>query len=360
VNGKAFSIRIWQECLAAQELLCIYLGLKLGLYNSLALAPATATDLAAKLGMDRRYVEEWLAQQATAGVLEFDNSGYSLPPEHAEVLANHETEFSRIAGIMPIGGVAMALPQLVAAFRTGAGVGDAAFGEDWQCGHAGANQYFFDMALAGILRDRVPDLYLRLADEGGLIVDLGCGTGGAAVALARHFPLARILAVDLEQTGLLALSRKALAIGLTDRITTAPVIPPETKATLIMLIDTLHEAGRPADLLAECGGRLAQGGAVIVIDARVADTPLMLGDEIERFQATTSVLHCLPAARDLDRTEPTGTMLRRPMVAQLAAKAGLRITLHADLPDRFHRLYRLEPVDIDAPGQENSGEAGNI
>jgi SAM-dependent methyltransferase len=345
LQDKAFSTIIWQKCLATQELLCIYLGLKLGLYEALAQAPADADALASRLNLDARYVGEWLAQQATAGILTFDGSAYSLPKDHATVLASHDSDVSRVAGIMPLGGVARALPDLVAAFRNGNGVPDSVFGEDWQCGHAGANAYFFENALAGILRDVLPDLYLRLTDEGGTVVDLGCGTGGAALALARRFPLADILGVDLNPAGLRTLRQRAQDDGLDGRIRTATSIPPDTSAKLVILIDTLHEAGRPDDLLAEARARLAPGGSIVVIDARVGETERFPGDEIERFQATTSVLHCLPAARALDSSGPTGTMLRQPILARLAARAGLEVTLATDLPDRFHRLYRLDPAD---------------
>ncbi|MDJ0821986.1 MAG: methyltransferase [Paracoccaceae bacterium] len=351
MDDKAFSTRIWQSCLATQELLCIYIGLKLGLYDTLSQQALTAEELATQLQLDQRYLSEWLAQQVTAGILVSDEQNRCfLPDAHAEALARSDTALSRIAGILPIGGVAAALPQLLAAYRDGRGVPDSAFGEDWECGHAGANLHFFQSRLTAALRDKLPDIYLRLLDEGGHIVDLGCGTGGASLAFARSFPRAHVTGVDVAEHGLRALERDAAEMGLAARIDTQHSLNAlKSPVTLIVLIDTLHEVGRPIELLSACKDLLDADGCIVVIDALVADTAQSPGDEVERFQATTSVLHCLPAARAFESSDPTGTMLRRPLMKDIASQAGLRITMSSDLDDRFHRLYRLEcaPQDLE-------------
>jgi predicted ArsR family transcriptional regulator len=51
----------------------LHLGDRLGLYTGLhAHGPATAGELAAGAGIDKRYAREWLEQQTVAGLLEVD------------------------------------------------------------------------------------------------------------------------------------------------------------------------------------------------------------------------------------------------------------------------------------------------
>ena len=73
-DGQILSIRLWMDCLATQELLCMYLGIRLGLYDALAKGgPATPVQLADRAGIASRYAREWLEQQAVAGLLGVDD-----------------------------------------------------------------------------------------------------------------------------------------------------------------------------------------------------------------------------------------------------------------------------------------------
>jgi hypothetical protein len=77
------------------ELANVELGVRLGLYEALAGADAvTAADLAARANIAERYAQEWLEQQAVAGVVEVDDAArpaperrFTLPNAHAHVLA---------------------------------------------------------------------------------------------------------------------------------------------------------------------------------------------------------------------------------------------------------------------------------
>src|SRR5947209_11201232 len=65
------------------------LGDRLALFKTLSNGPATSPELAGAAEINERYAREWLRGMHAAGYLELDrDSGrYSLPPEHAQVLA---------------------------------------------------------------------------------------------------------------------------------------------------------------------------------------------------------------------------------------------------------------------------------
>jgi len=61
--------RLFRDMTGALELLTVYLGERLGLYQALyAGGPATSAELAARTGTVERYVREWLEHHAASGL----------------------------------------------------------------------------------------------------------------------------------------------------------------------------------------------------------------------------------------------------------------------------------------------------
>jgi hypothetical protein len=81
------------------EILCLYLGDRLGFYQALDRdGPSTASALARSAGTSERYTREWLEQQATAGFLACENPEASpeerrfvLPAGYRDVFLNPES-----------------------------------------------------------------------------------------------------------------------------------------------------------------------------------------------------------------------------------------------------------------------------
>src|SRR5262249_19638614 len=106
------------------------IGDRLGLFKNLAAqGPATSADLASRTKLNERYLREWLGGMATAGYLNYDVSTkrFSLPVEHASVLAQENGPFF-------VGGIYQMLPaqagvfdQVVSAFRKGGGVSQSQY-----------------------------------------------------------------------------------------------------------------------------------------------------------------------------------------------------------------------------------------
>jgi SAM-dependent methyltransferase len=339
--------------LAAQELLTVYLGVRLGLYAQLAQhGPATPVLLAERAGVAPRYAREWLEQQAVAGLLEVAEDApaggervFRLPPGHAEVLLESDSPRSMVAlTTLPIGGIARALPALLAAYRSGEGVPDAAFGEDWRDGHSGANRALFAHMLPTWVRTALPRAHAALA-AGGRAVDVACGAGHAAVALARAYPVARVHALDVDAATVVLARRNAAEAAVADRVSfevrdaADPAL--EGDYDLVCLFDALHELGRPVPVLRACRRLRRAGGDALVMDAKVAPAFVAPGDEVERFQYATSVLHCLPACLASQPSAGTGTVMRVERVRAYAREAGFGDARVLPIADRFHRFYQL-------------------
>lgn len=352
-ESRALVVRMFRSMLATQELLTAYLGVRLGLYDELAAGgPATAPALAERAGIAPRYAREWLEQQAVAGLLAVDDPDrpadqrvYHLPAAHAPVLTVSDDPLSMASlAVLPLGGIARALPLLLAAYATGDGVADDEFGPDWRSGHSGANRPLFAHSLVPWIRRFLPDVDARLRG-GASVADVACGAGWAGIALARAYPAVRVTGLDLDASVVEAARRHAAESGVGDRVTfeVRDAADPDLAGAhdLVCVFDALHELARPVEVLRACRALRAAGGSVVVMDARVADAFRSPADEIERFQYATSVLHCLPACLSQRPSAGTGTVLRVPAVRALAAEAGFADVEVIPVDDRFHRLYRM-------------------
>jgi SAM-dependent methyltransferase len=353
--AKALSMRLFRAMLATQESFAAYLGVKLGLYQALHDAgSASAAELAERTGLSRRYLREWLEQQAVAGLLAVDDASpppeeraYRIPLGYERVLTASADPLSMVSvAMLPLGGVAKALPSLLEAFRTGGGVPVDAFGEDWRQGHGGANRFLYDTQLAGWLRRYLPDVHRRLASGPARAVDVGCGAGWAAIALATAYPAIMVSGFDIDEAVVAQASDRARQAGVGERVSfavTDAAMMADAAGTveLVLLLDTLHELARPVEALRACRRLCSGSGVVVVLESRIPDDSRTPGDEIERFQYATSVLHCLPAALVGEDAVGTGTVMRAAIVRRYAVEAGLLTCRSIDLDDRFHRLYLL-------------------
>jgi hypothetical protein len=144
------------SALGAMDLLCVYLGDRLGMYRALAeTGPSTSAELASAAGVNERYAREWLEQQAMAGILDAMNPHasdaerrYAVPAGHDEVLLdgsslNHMAPMAQLV-------VACALPihAVLETFETGDGVPCADYGADLHEGQARFTEPLFDNLLA--------------------------------------------------------------------------------------------------------------------------------------------------------------------------------------------------------------------
>jgi SAM-dependent methyltransferase len=351
---EALAERLVDDTTHVLETLSVYLGLELGLYQALTkLGTTTEAELTAESGVAARYAREWLEQQAVAGYLACDDPTrppeqrrYRLPAGHAEVLLDADSPYHAGPLAVILAGIAGVLPQLLAAYRTGGGVPYAAYGPQLRRGIAAVNRPMFLHELASTWLPAVPDLDRRLRSAPpARVLDLGCGLGASSVALARAYPRAQVLGVDLDQASVIEARAQAAQTGVADRVTfvvgDAAHLTSEGPFQLVTIFEALHDMGDPVGALRTARALLAADGNILIADERVADTFTAPGDPTERFMYGWSVLHCLPATLAERPVEATGTVLRAPTVARWAAAAGFTGFEVLPIDNPFWRFYRL-------------------
>lgn len=165
-----------------------YLGDKLGLFAALAAGgPVTSDELAQRIGLNPRYVREWLNAMVAARYLEHVDGTYVMTAEQRAVLAD-EGGRTFMAGAFPFALESLLLaPRLAAAFQQGGGI---SFGELPAAIPAAINRMhrpWFQHLLVQEWLAGVPGLVERLG-RGIRVLDVGCGLGRSTIAMARAFP----------------------------------------------------------------------------------------------------------------------------------------------------------------------------
>jgi SAM-dependent methyltransferase len=138
---------------------------------------------------------------------------------------------------------------------------------------------------AEVLHEYHRDVLTWVAAQAGdrpRIIDLGAGTGTAALALARLVPDAEVVAVDVSAPMLEHLDRAAAQAGLGDRVATVQADldqswPATGPADLVWAANSLHHVADPGQVLAQVFAALRPGGVLAI--SEMGSFPRFLPDE---------------------------------------------------------------------------------
>src|SRR5215211_1856434 len=348
--------RLFGSALGALDLLCVYLGDRLGMYRALAdSGPSTSTELASVAAVNERYAREWLEQQAMAGILEAQDPSasdaerrYAVPAGHDEVLLDGDSlnHMAPMAQLL----VACALPihAVLEAFQSGDGVPYADYGADLHEGQARFTQPLFDNLLASDWFPAVPTIHDRLnGDPPARVADVACGLGRSSIAIARGYPKVSVDGLDLDQASIARAQQLLPASGVEDRVTfhcrdaADPAL--SGRYDLVTIFEALHDMSHPVEVLRTARGLLSDGGRVLVADERTAERFALDAGDVERLYYGFSVLHCLPVGMVGENAAGTGTVMREHTVRGYAEQAGFADFEVAPIENDFWRFYLLTP-----------------
>jgi 2-polyprenyl-3-methyl-5-hydroxy-6-metoxy-1,4-benzoquinol methylase len=348
--------RVFAGTLGMMDVMAVYLGDQLGLYRALRdRGSATPPELAKRAGIDERYAREWLEQQAVTGILEVDDAAkapderrFTLPQAYAEPLLDKDSRHSIAPMARSIVACAKVLPQLLAAYRTGAGVEWAEYGSDGIEAQADSNRPWLLGSFGTEILPALPDIDARLrADPPARVADVACGAGWAAIAIAKAYPKVRVDGFDLDASSIELAQASAREAGVADRVTfqVQDVAKAEAGAyDLAVIIEAVHDMTQPVGVLASLRRMLRPDGVALIADEKTADTFAAPADDTERLYYGYSIFTCLPAAMTERPTAATGTVMRADNMRRLGTEAGFKSVERLDEPAlEMLRFYRLTP-----------------
>jgi 2-polyprenyl-3-methyl-5-hydroxy-6-metoxy-1,4-benzoquinol methylase len=343
---EAFVGRALGDLGGAMTTLFCALGDRLGLLKALAAdGPLSSEDLAARLGLNERYVREWLRGMAAAGYVEFepDSQRFSLPAEHAPVLA-HETGPVFFGGVyQELVGSLAALARVADAFRAGGGTPQEAYPSDFWDGMERFTAGWFENLLLTEWLPAVPQVRAKL-EQGAKLADVGCGAGRAVIKLAGAFPNASCSGYDAFEGQLTRARQNAVGAGLGHRIAferrdVAAAGLPE-RFDVITTFDVVHDAVDPLALLKAIRAGLEPGGTYLLLEINCADHAHDNQGPIAQVLYGFSLLYCMTSSLAHDGAGLGTCGLPEPRIRSLAAEAGFgTVTRVAENP--FNVLYAL-------------------
>jgi ubiquinone/menaquinone biosynthesis C-methylase UbiE len=333
---KAFADKVYGDMAGVMAAGMGYVGVKTGLFKALAgRGPMTLAQVVAATGLQARYVEEWLKGMTAAGYLEYAPASetYALPPEHAYLLASEGTDHY-MGGLFYMGPVLMSVaPKVAHCFRHGGGVRFEEYGPDCVEGLDVMNAGMYEQRFASYWLAKLPDVVARL-EQGGRMLDVGCGAGRVGVVVARAFPKAEVIGLDLDQASIARANAAAAEAGLAPRLKFVARRTGELARgdgfDLITACDCVHDFAEPGETLRDMRALLKSDGTLFMIEPKCADR---LEDNINPLAAMYygfSIFHCM--TQSLANGGPgLGTCMGPGRSMQLLRDAG---------------FTKVEPVDI--------------
>lgn len=272
------------------------LGVKLGLFRALVGSPGIgAAALAAATSLHAPYVRTWLWTAHGFGLVDAEGEdAFRLAP-HIDAILATPGHPRYLGGFVQLGTDFATEDYRAAlqAFRTGAVAPFQGRGEGFARAIA-ESTWGLQVVTAKKLLPSLDGLSAAL-QAGGTVLEVGCGTANFLVQLARTFPTARAIGVDIDPSGLEVARGRIRDAGLEGRIElragrVGDVVEAGSVQACVM-IEVLHEIARPIRpaVVAEAARALEPGGWMLIVDETYPSTLAQTREAEFRFPLQTGI-----------------------------------------------------------------------
>ncbi|WP_066809653.1 class I SAM-dependent methyltransferase [Sphingomonas asaccharolytica] len=305
----------------------VRLGLRLGLFDALADAPATAADLARRAGgLHERYVREWALAQAANGYVDYDPASeqFSLSPEQAMVFQHRDSPVYLAGAFELAAAMIEAEPKVEECFRHGKGV---RWGDHAGCLFCATGAFFRPGYVNNIVQAWIPALdgVEAKLGAGARVADVGCGVGFSTLLMAEAYPESNFVGYDFHEPSIDEARRHAGEHGLGDRVrfevATAKDIP-EQGFDLITMYDCLHDMGDPRGCAGHMRRILAPGGSWMIVEPIAGDSPAQNMNPVGRLYYNASTMICVPTSLDQEVGEGLGAQAGEAKLTEVIRQGG--------------------------------------
>jgi 2-polyprenyl-3-methyl-5-hydroxy-6-metoxy-1,4-benzoquinol methylase len=330
-KAEAFAARFLTAVNNGALCLMTSIGHRTGLFDAMRDSPpATSEEIAARAGLNERYVREWLGAMVTAGVVEFNpaSRSYLLPAEHAAYLtraaaADNMATFAQYFAVL-----GRVEDDIVECFRNGGGVPYDKFPRFHEVMAEESGQTLLPTLESHIL-PLAPGLTDRLA-RGARALDVGCGRGRVLHRLAALFPKSRFTGMDLSEEAITFARAEAskqnlanvefVVRDLGDFDETAP----SEAFDLITTFDAVHDQARPLSVLKGIHKALKPDGVYLMQDiSGTSRVEKDIAHPIGTFLYTVSCMHCMTVSL-AQGGEGLGAMWGEEKAREYLERAGFR------------------------------------
>lgn len=316
--------------------MALTLGNDLKLFDAIASVsspdhPATAKEIADKVGLKERYVKEWLCSVACGGFVEIDEQGerFWLTKENEAVLSgpNPEGMLGMLKMVLQFSDV---LKDVEEVFQK-----DGPPGLPYER-YKGIH-YFIDLCSESKFKEHtIPSLLPLLGvsdkfEKGNLnALDVGCGTGFQSNLFAQHFPKSFFTGIDSNADAINRANKRKeeKSVQNVNFIQMdASKLPDEwtNRFDWVMIFDACHDQVRPDLSLREIHRVLTDDGVLSVIEVNGSSNAFIdktTDPGNATFLYAISTFHCLPVGSNSKDALCLGSMWGKQRAVKLFRECG--------------------------------------
>jgi 2-polyprenyl-3-methyl-5-hydroxy-6-metoxy-1,4-benzoquinol methylase len=298
----------------AMSLFMAFLGDRAGVFAAMdGAGPITCDELAAKTGLNPKYLHEWLGSVSAAGYVTFaaDGDTFELTPEQALVFAR-EGQPANLQGFVQILFSQFETHEkAVKVFKSGEG---RPWSDHTACCFCGTDRFFRPGYAANLVESWIPSLggVEAKLKVGAKVADIGCGHGSSTILMAQAYPNSTVTGIDFHQPSIETARAKAAEAGVgnvTFEVASAQDYPGEG-FDFACIFDALHDMGDPVGAARHIRETLAPGGTFMLVEPMAGDTMADNMNPIGQIFYAASCTVCTPAS------------LAQPVGRGLGAQAG--------------------------------------
>jgi 2-polyprenyl-3-methyl-5-hydroxy-6-metoxy-1,4-benzoquinol methylase len=346
-KAKRVAQEVVGDAAAAVHVGLCYIGDRLGIFKAMMDSQALTVDqLAARTGLNPRYLREWLGAMAAAHYVDYDRQAqtFTLAPEYAAALADEESPFF-VASYFQLAQAAVTVaPKVAEAFAKGGGVKQAEYPPSLFEAFERNSATRYKHKLLRKWLPLMPQVVSAL-QAGGMMADIGCGGGRAAIMIAQAFASAQVVGLDVHRESIARARRLAGKSGLSDRVSfevgDGRQLEPG-KFDFISGFDVVHDAADPAGLMRSIRRALKPDGTCLVQEINVSHELSENLSTLGKMAYSISTLYCLTTSL-ANHGAGIGIAMGEPQARELAAGAGFTRFQRLPIKDDVVVLFELRP-----------------
>ncbi len=266
---------------------------------------------------------------------------FALAPEHALFLSDTDSPYFMGGWFDMVPAVMGQIDAIAEATKSGGGVTFQDFGPDLIRGLDRGNAPSQRVFLIDRWLPAVPGLAQRL-ESGIRVADVGCGSGTAAILMARAFPKSQVTGFDIAEGSLkLARERSANLGNVRFENAAADQIPVQPGFDLITTFDVIHDLADPRAGLRRIHEALSDDGVYLMMEPQAESN--LAGNLNPRGAMLygISTLHCMTQSLAVGG-EGLGAAWGRQLAESYAGVAGFSdFEILEGISNRFSTFYLL-------------------
>jgi 2-polyprenyl-3-methyl-5-hydroxy-6-metoxy-1,4-benzoquinol methylase len=340
---EAFAERFIVALNESSLMMMFSIGHRTGLFDAMDGADwSTSAQIAKAAGLDERYVREWLGAMVTGKVIDYraGDASYRLPAEHARWLTRRATPENMAVTAQWISVLGCVESKIVEVFKNGGGLSYECFERFHETMAEESAQ-----TVVAALHDHILPLSEGLEqqlEQGARVLDVGCGSGRAACALAKAFPASAFVGYDLCEEAIDAANAFAREQGLVNasfRTRDITHLDEADTYDFVTAFDIVHDQKDPEAVLANIHKVLKPGGTFLMQDiAGSSHLEKNIDHPVGPFGYTVSTMHCMTVSL-AQGGAGLGTMWGEELAEDMVKKAGFTELTKHKLEQDFINVY---------------------